>query len=123
MPVFQYLALSDPALGREDEFNTWYETVHIPQILDVPGFVSAQRFEAVEIGDGPIKRRRYMALYRIEAEDAAQAIAALRARRGTDRLTPSDALDTSSMFAQAYVAITGPIPAATPADHFQRSPG
>jgi hypothetical protein len=107
MTLFHYLALSDAVPGCEDEFNAWYEDVHIPQILDVPGFVSARRFEAVEVGDGPIKRRRYMTLYEIEAEDAAQAIAALRARRGTDRLTPSAALDPASLFAQVYIPVTG----------------
>jgi hypothetical protein len=106
MTIFRYLALSDAVPGRESDFHIWYENVHIPQILDVPGFVSAQRFEAVEVGDGPIRRRRYMTLYEIEAADAGAAIAALRARRGTNGLTPSDALDTASLFAQVYIPIT-----------------
>ena len=32
----------DPA--REDEYNDWYERMHIPDILQTAGFVRARRF-------------------------------------------------------------------------------
>jgi hypothetical protein len=102
MPRFIYLALSDPQPGREMELDAWYDEVHLAQVVDVPGFVSAQRFAAVEAGDGPVQRRRILVIYEIEADDPAQVIAALRKLRGTDRLIPCDALDPRSMFAQAY---------------------
>ena len=31
--------------GREDEFNEWYDNVHIPEALAVDGFVAAHRFK------------------------------------------------------------------------------
>ena len=102
MPHYLYLALSDPLPGREDELDEWYETVHLAQVVDVPGFVSARRFAAVETCDGPVERRRTLVIYEIDADDPAQVIARLRARRGTDRLVPCDALDVRSMFAQVY---------------------
>lgn len=111
MARYYYLALSDPVEGREDEFATWYEKVHIPQILDVPGFVSARRFGAVDSGKGMPRRRRHMVIYEIEADDPAPVLAALAARRGTDRLTMSDALDAASLFAQVYTPISEIIPA------------
>lgn len=104
MPRFLYAALSDPLPGREQDFEAWYDEVHLAQVVDVPGFVSAQRYAAVETCDGPIQRRGTLVLYEIEAEDPAAVIAALRARRGTELLTPSDALDPRSMFAQVYEA-------------------
>ena len=111
MSRYYYLALSDPVEGREDEFADWYENVHIPQILDVPGFVSAQRFGAVDSGKGTPRRRRHMVIYEIEADDPAPVLAALAARRGTDRLTMSDSLDVPSLFAQVYAPIGNMIPA------------
>ena len=105
MSRFVYVALSDPLPGREEELNRWYDEQHLADVLDVPGFVSAQRFEAVEAGDGPPQRRRILVLYEIEADDPAEVIAALRSRRGTDKLVPSDALDAKAMFAQVYAPV------------------
>lgn len=42
---------------REEEFNAWYNTEHIPQITSIPGFVSGRRYMALE---GVPK---YLALY------------------------------------------------------------
>ena len=43
MPDHTYLVLSRPPAGVSDEdYNAWYD-VHVREILEVPGFVSAQR--------------------------------------------------------------------------------
>ena len=42
----------------EDEFNEWYDTEHIPNLLKVPGVLSAKRGVLYE-GDGP----KYIAIY------------------------------------------------------------
>lgn len=111
MARYYYVALSDPMEGRDEEFDDWYRNVHIPQILDVPGFLSARRFGAVDAGAGAPRRRRHMVIYEIEADDPAPVLAALAARRGTDRLTMSEAFDSSSLFAQVYAPIGDVIPA------------
>lgn len=36
---------TNPKPGREDEFNAWYDNVHLKEVLQVPGFVAARRFE------------------------------------------------------------------------------
>lgn len=38
----------NPPAGREDEFHAWYEDVHVPSRLAVPGFHRATRYRAVE---------------------------------------------------------------------------
>jgi hypothetical protein len=48
----------DPA--REDEFNDWYNTEHIPHFNRLAGVIAARRFRAIE-GDP-----RYVALYHVE---------------------------------------------------------
>ena len=39
----------DPA--HEDEFNRWYNDEHLPERLEIPGYVSARRFK-LEEGEG-----------------------------------------------------------------------
>jgi hypothetical protein len=53
----------------EDEFNEWYDA-HLPEILSIPGFVSAQRYrlEPVVVDDDVPVSYRYMALYEIEGD-------------------------------------------------------
>ena len=48
----------------EDELNRWYEEEHIEALLSVPGYLSAERFLAV---DGTPK---YMAFYQVESPAA-----------------------------------------------------
>jgi hypothetical protein len=49
---------------REDEFNDWYNTEHIPHFNRLPGVLAARRFRAIasEGGGDP----RYVALYHVE---------------------------------------------------------
>lgn len=51
---------------REDEYNAWYDGIHIPDVLKTPGFLRARRYEAKEFRDGGGK---YMAVYDIETDD------------------------------------------------------
>lgn len=49
---------------REAEFNQWYSHVHLPDLLRVPGFLSARRY--VRKNGSP----KYLAVYEIEDEEA-----------------------------------------------------
>src|ERR1051326_6522104 len=51
----------DPA--REEEFNDWYNTEHIPHFNRLAGVIAARRFRGIE-GDP-----RYVALYHVENTD------------------------------------------------------
>jgi hypothetical protein len=58
-----------PDCVSEDDFNEWYDA-HLPEILSIPGFVSAQRYrlEPVVVDDDVPVSYRYMALYQIEGD-------------------------------------------------------
>jgi hypothetical protein len=43
------------------EFNEWYNKEHLPELLSVPGILSAARYEAVKGG------RKYLACYELES--------------------------------------------------------
>jgi hypothetical protein len=58
-----------PDSVTEDEFNAWYDA-HLPEILSIPGFRSAQRYrlDPVVVDDDAPVRYRFMALYEIEGD-------------------------------------------------------
>ena len=55
----------DPA--DEEEFHRWYNQQHIPERLEIPGYVSARRFK-LESGDNGMLK--YMCLWEMEDSDA-----------------------------------------------------
>jgi hypothetical protein len=66
-----YLVQSNPVAGREDEFNDWYTRRHLPDIMTVPGFASAQRFVASPVlrrPGLPPYRYSYLAIYEITGD-------------------------------------------------------
>lgn len=51
-----------PAPSWEGEFNTWYDTEHIPLRMAVDGFVSAQRYKSISDAS-------YLAVYEMDSLD------------------------------------------------------
>lgn len=49
---------------NDDEFNQWYNEVHVPERMRCPGFLSATRYRALE--GGP----RYLAVYELDGPEA-----------------------------------------------------
>jgi hypothetical protein len=98
MSTHYLMVLADPVAGREAEFNDWYDNRHLAQVLELDGFVSAQRFRlgqqkppAGEAASG------YLAIYEMETADAEATVAGLLARLGTDAMPVSPALDGSRL--------------------------
>jgi hypothetical protein len=48
---------------RDQDYNTWYDEVHLGELMALDGFVSARRLRPVD-GEGP-----YVALYEIEGDN------------------------------------------------------
>ena len=67
------LNCSDPA--KEDEFNEWYNTTHLPDVLETPGFIRATRWEHTDPKEEDAK---FLALYDIETDDIQAAMKALQ---------------------------------------------
>ena len=93
MTKYVALALTNPVEGREEEFNEWYDNQHVPDILTLPGCLSAQRFK---LADQQMPNRatpyRYLAIYEYEAASVEAAIAAAVERGGTPAMPRSDAV-------------------------------
>ena len=89
------LVLTNAVVGREDEFNRWYDDIHIPDLLKIPEIVSAQRFRlSSEQKASPPFPWQYLALYEIETNDLNRVVAVLKERAGTVALPLTDALQT-----------------------------
>lgn len=69
---------------RDQEYNTWYDEVHLGELVALDGFVSARRLRPVD-GDGP-----YVALYEVEGDNLQAILDNVVASAG--RLHMSDAL-------------------------------
>ncbi|MGH7914389.1 MAG: hypothetical protein ACREPW_07040 [Candidatus Binataceae bacterium] len=95
MAKYTFVVLSNPTTpGQEAEYNEWYNKVHIADVLNVPGFVAAQRFKLAEaqFADG-VPSHRYLALYEIESDDPKASLKELEKRVGTADMMMSDGID------------------------------
>jgi hypothetical protein len=98
MPKYSFIVLTNPVAGKEEEYNRWYNQQHLPDILNLPGFVAAQRFRLAETqfaGDGGA--HKYLAIYEIETDDLTSTLNELRTRVGTPEIVPSDAIDMENV--------------------------
>jgi hypothetical protein len=59
-----FLVYTDIDPIHEDEFNAWYNTEHLPELLSLPGFLDAARYVAYK------GVPRYLAVYELESAEA-----------------------------------------------------
>ncbi len=105
MAKYTFVVLTNPTSGKEAEYNEWYNGQHIPDVLNVPGFVRAQRFKLTDAQMGPNNPHKYLALYEIETDNLAGALAALKARGGTADMVMSDAIDLKNVGAHIFAPV------------------
>ena len=98
MASHRLVVFTESMPGKDEEFNKWYDEVHLREVLEVEGFVAAQRFVFSDDQFGDLDASaapgRYMAIYEIEAPDLAAAIEKLNGSSG--RMQMSDALDADN---------------------------
>lgn len=98
MSKYVFLVLTNTSGGRDDEFNEWYNKQHIPDVLNIPGFVAAQRFRLADAQMGRTESPwRYLAIYELETDDLAGALKDLTARVGTPAMVMSESLETKGI--------------------------
>ena len=96
------LVLTNPVDGREDDYNDWYENVHLDEVLQTEGIEAAQRYELTATV-GSDSDHRYLAVYEVDAESTEAAIAALNATRPNRQ--QSDAIDLRGGVIWGFTAI------------------
>ena len=105
MAKYTFVVLTNPTPGKEAEYNKWYNEQHIPDVLNVPGFVAAQRFRLADAQMGDKNPNRYLALYEIETDDLPTALKELKARSGSAEMVMSDAIDLKDVGAFVFAPV------------------
>lgn len=101
------IVLTNPATPDVDAaYNDWYTNIHVPDVLAVPGYMSAIRYKAFPSWQ-PIPQQ-YLTIYDLEVDDAAhiQRISDEHMRRisaGEMRRSPEGAMDRGTMRAMYYL--------------------
>lgn len=104
MTQYRFVVLSNPVAGREQEYNDWYNNRHLADVLAVPGFAAAQRFQPAKPDSG--LPHKYLALYEIETDNLNATLKDMYSRAGTPAMPISEALDIKGVSAHVYKAIT-----------------
>lgn len=90
------VVFTKPVEGMEDEYHRWYDTQHLYDVVQVPGVVSAQRYQMAHPGpEGGLATDRYVAIYEIDGPPDA-VMDTISARFSTDAMPGSDALDLAA---------------------------
>jgi hypothetical protein len=88
---YTLIVSSGPAEGREDEYNDWYDNIHLPEFVALPGVISGRRFKVVADG-----KPTYSAIYEL-AEDPDKVMGAMSEGIKNGTVHMSDALDMTSL--------------------------
>ena len=107
------IVLSNPTEGNEATFNEWYETVHVPEVLAVPGVVAARRFSIAQlelpevegIEPPPPPAHRYLVIYELD-RPGNEVMAELGNRLVSGEMSLHEALDMSTIGVSAWDPIT-----------------
>ena len=113
-----FLVFTNAAEGREAEFNEWYDTTHLPDVLDVPGVVTAQRYAIAPIETPEVEgvpsplppAHRYLTVYELE-RDANEVMKDFVERLATGRLDISDSMDMATVGMSVWQPISPKIDA------------
>jgi hypothetical protein len=96
MGRYKLVVLTNPAEGREDEFNAWYTGEHLSDVVAIPGFVSAQRLKLHSVTAGQFANS-YLAIYEMDAENPEAAMIALTAATASGQMLVSESLDLDTV--------------------------
>ena len=92
MDQYKLVVFTNPKGGREDEYNDWYDNIHLDDVLRVPGFYRAQRFETARTLPGAEPTHKYLAIYEFESDDLDATFELFFKATNTPAMMISDAL-------------------------------
>jgi len=113
-----FIVLSNPVKGMEAEYNKWYNTQHIYDLLHIEGFVAAQRFV---LSDDQLAPRntvltpeqfaakhpdKYLIIWEIETDDLPGVFARIRKGLDTGTTVSSPAFDGPSYVNHTFMQLS-----------------
>src|SRR5215831_14115254 len=103
--AYSFFVFSNPVPGRETEYNNWYDQLHAPEVVSIPGFVTAQRFVK---NDLPLYRMvdlqvpKYLIQYKIVTSDVEAVFAEVNRRLQTGETIISPTFDRATSVSYVY---------------------
>ncbi len=93
MQKYVFVVMTNARENRDEEYNDWCTNRHLPDMLRIPGFKAAQRFQLAKTQrkDPPFPYK-YMVHYEIETDDLGKSIATLNEWSGTDKMPSTTSL-------------------------------
>jgi hypothetical protein len=101
MPRYEMVVMSEPTEGREQEYNEWYQDVHLAQLVALEGIVSARRLRRARTL-GERETYTYLVIYEIETDDIDAVLKNLVEAAMDGRITMSDVIDRENAYAAVY---------------------
>jgi hypothetical protein len=89
--AYTLVVYTSPAEGREDEYNKWYDEVHLAEFTALPGVISGCRYHVPEGKPAP-----YAAIYELSGHPD-EVMASMNAGVAAGTVHMSEALDASSI--------------------------
>jgi hypothetical protein len=103
--TYYFFVFSNPVAGHENEYNKWYDEQHAPDVVAVPGFVTAQRFVKNEL---PLYRLvdlqvpKYLVIYKIVTDDVNAVFDEVSRRLKTRETIISPTFDQKTSVSYVY---------------------
>jgi len=91
---YTLIVYTSPAEGREDEYNAWYDDVHLPEFSALPGVISGRRFQVTSAA--PDAKPVYAAIYETSTHPK-EVLGAMNAGIKDGSVHMSDAVDPASI--------------------------
>ena len=88
---YTLIVYTSPAEGKEDEYNAWYDDIHLQEFSALPGVINGRRFKVV--GEG---KPQYAAIYELSSHPD-DVMAAMNAGIKDGTVHMSDAVDLGSI--------------------------
>lgn len=103
MAHYLFIVLANPNEGQEEEFNEFYSSRHLPDVLKVPGIRSARRYVLAEAqrmaAPSPFG---YLAVYEVETDDLEGVAREIGRRSGTDAMPTNPHISQNPKFAYFF---------------------
>jgi len=87
------LVLTEPNDGKQQQFDDYYENLHLDEVLATTGWATAQRFELVDQAGGTCPLP-HLAIYEVDADSPQDILPTLNRTRSERQ--QSDALNRKS---------------------------
>jgi hypothetical protein len=92
--TYKMVVMTNAVSGADEEFNTWYQQRHLPEVLTVPGITGAQRYRLMG-GDG---RWKFLAIYELDTADFEGVMATLKERAESGEMMLTDTMDNDTLY-------------------------